>query len=192
MLRKGLLLIASLAPIFASPAARADICFQYDSGGGILVAKGAALPAEDACLPVALVDQGVALGMATGSICTGGDPQGTGVPSLVFQYTYTACTLPAWFEAGTCRIELNVTGGFPRGDLPSEKQPGQKSGCNIVFATMDANATAPLKQATDSSLKAWKCNIPSVAHGDASTCQKFGGPFSHPKPPLDGGAATQK
>jgi hypothetical protein len=41
MLRKGLLLIASLGPIFAISAARTDICFQYKSGGGILVAKGA-------------------------------------------------------------------------------------------------------------------------------------------------------
>lgn len=189
MLRKELLLVASLGPIFAISAARADICFQYKSGGGILVAKGAALPAENACLPVALVDQGVALGMATGSICTGGDPQGTGVPSLVFQYTYTACTPPAWFEAGTCRIELNVTGGFPRGDLPSYRDDNQKSGCNIVFATMDANATAPLKQTSDNSLKAWKCDIPSVAHGDASTCRGFAGRFSHPTPPFDGGVA---
>jgi hypothetical protein len=126
MFRNKLLLIASLGPVFASPAAQADICFQYDSGGGILVAKGATLPAENACLPVALVDQGSALGMATGSICTGGDPPGTGVPSLVFQYTYTACTFPTWFEAGTCRIELNVTGDSPVATCPRKSSRAKK------------------------------------------------------------------
>ena len=68
MLPKGLLIIAALGPIFASPSARADICFQYGTGGGIIVAKGASLPAPNTCLPVALVEQveGGRIGIATG------------------------------------------------------------------------------------------------------------------------------
>jgi hypothetical protein len=187
MLRKALPLIAFLVPIFANLGARADICFQYGSGGGVTVAKGVTLPAENACLPVSLVDRGVALGIGTGTICTGGDPPGTGVPSLVYQYTYTACVGP-WFEAGTCRIELDVTGGFPRADLPPDQESakGQKGNCNIFYASLDENGKVQFTHTIDASLRAWKCNIPTVAHGDASTCARTPAPFSHPAPPVGG------
>ena len=56
MLPKGLLIIAAMGLVFASPSARADICFQYGTGGGIIVAKGASVPAPNTCIPVALVE----------------------------------------------------------------------------------------------------------------------------------------
>jgi hypothetical protein len=130
MLRKTLLLIASMLPLFANTA-WADICFEYGSGGGISVAKGASLPAVNACTRVTLVDQGGRAGLATGSICTA--EQGSGYPLLVLQYTYTACTGPgSYFESATCRIRLH-----DQGDLPREKDPGQVSSCNGVRRPTD-------------------------------------------------------
>ena len=84
MLRKSLLLIASMVPLFQANTAWADICFEYGSGGGISVAKGASLPGINACTRVTLVDQGNRAGLATGSICnaergSGFRPYGTGI-----------------------------------------------------------------------------------------------------------------
>jgi hypothetical protein len=43
LVRKSLLLIVSLVPLFVNtPGAWADICFQYGTGGGVSVAKGLA------------------------------------------------------------------------------------------------------------------------------------------------------
>ena len=72
MFRKGVLLIAFLVPAFASTSdARADMCFQYGSGGGVTIAIGAKVPPINTCTPVSLVEQiyGGRLGLATGSIC---------------------------------------------------------------------------------------------------------------------------
>ncbi len=70
LLRKTLLLIASLVPAIAiTPGARADICFEYGSGGGTSVAKGAKVPPVNTCIRVTPVDLGARLGVATGSIC---------------------------------------------------------------------------------------------------------------------------
>jgi hypothetical protein len=85
-----------------------------------------------------------------------------------------ACSPPAWFEAATCRIELNVTGGFPRGDLPSKPEVDQKTGCSVVFASMDlTHPTSPLNASTDTSLMAWKCDMPTVPQGTAGSCLAF-------------------
>ena len=55
MLRRNLLFVASLVPLFlATSGARADICFEYGTGGGVSVAKGVSLPAVNACRPVTL------------------------------------------------------------------------------------------------------------------------------------------
>jgi hypothetical protein len=164
MLRKTLLLIASVLPLFANTA-WADICFEYGSGGGISVAKGASLPAVNACTRVTLVDQGGRAGLATGSICTA--EQGSGYPLLVLEYTYTACTGPgSYFESATCRIRL-----LDQGDLPREKDPGQVSSCNGVYADPQTGNTGPMVGFTDSSLKAWNCtNFPNVPGADPVAC----------------------
>ncbi len=165
MLRKSLLLIASIVPLFlVTPAARADICFEYGSGGGISVAKGASLPAANACTRVTLVDQGQRVGLATGSIC---NAEGTGYPLLVLQYTYTACGGPgSYFESATCRIRL-----LEQGDLPREKDPGQVSSCNGVYADPQTGNTGPMVGFTDLTLKAWSCtNFPSVPGADPVAC----------------------
>lgn len=71
MLRKGLPLIAAVGLLVASPpGARADLCFCYGTGGGILVAKGATLPANNTCEALPLFEVGGLGDAATGSICT--------------------------------------------------------------------------------------------------------------------------
>ncbi len=107
MLRKSQLCIAFLLPLFVitALAARADVCFEYGSGGGVSVAKGATLPAVNSCTPVTLVEEDGRAGIATGSMCNA--EQGHGFPLLVLQYTYTACAgLGSYFESSTCRIRL--------------------------------------------------------------------------------------
>src|SRR5687767_12053639 len=109
MLRKAMLPAAFILSVFVNlPNAQADICFQYGSGGGLSAALGAKLPERNTCAPVALVEQlaiGSRLGVATGSICRG---EGVGYPTLVLQYTYTACGGPGgYFESATCQVRLN-------------------------------------------------------------------------------------
>jgi hypothetical protein len=165
MLPKGLLIIAAMGLVFASPSARADICFQYGTGGGIIVAKGASVPAPNTCIPVALVEQveGGRIGIATGSICTG-DP-GSSAPTLVYQYTYDACGGPGgYFESATCRIDINGSSFGGGIDLPTQPT-WQLSSCNGVFADPESNQSASLTQFTDLTLKAWKCNMPFVPGG---------------------------
>jgi hypothetical protein len=173
MLPKGLLIIAALGPIFASPSTRADICFQYGTGGGIIVAKGASLPAPNTCLPVALVEQveGGRIGIATGSICTG--DTGSSATTLVYQYTYDACAGPGgYFESATCRIDINGSSFGGGIDLPSKPTP-QISSCNGVYADPESGQSASLTQFTDQTLKAWKCDMPYVP-GGGSTPQCIG------------------
>jgi hypothetical protein len=77
--------------ICLGPSAEADICFQYKkTGGGILVARGATLPAVNACQPLAMYEaaSGGLGGAATGSICT----DGTEDNMIVYHYTYDGCT----------------------------------------------------------------------------------------------------
>jgi hypothetical protein len=42
--------------VAGAPSARADICFQYTTGGAPVVAKGAKLPAPNSCEPLALFE----------------------------------------------------------------------------------------------------------------------------------------
>ncbi len=184
MLRKTLLLIASLAPAIAiMPGARADICFEYGTGGGTSVAKGAKVPPVNTCIRVTPVDLGARLGVATGSICQV-FPQ-TGSPMIVFQYTYDACTGPgSWFESATCRIRLSDTG-----DLPSERDPGQSSSCNGIYAAPDTNKTSPVTQFSDISLRVWDCTNSNLSVPTGSPGQCIGSPpmsRSHPPLPLGG------
>ncbi len=117
MLRKGLPLVAALGLVIVSvPSARADLCFQYQkTGGGILVAQGATLPAVNTCQPLAMYEAatGGLAGAATGSICT----DGTSDSTVVYHYTYNGCT-GDYYESGTCRLQLNGDGQHP-GDLPT-------------------------------------------------------------------------
>ncbi len=181
MFRKGLLLIASLGPIFTNVGVRADICFQYGTGGGVVVAKGAKLPAPNACTPVTLVEQfeGGRIGIATGSICTG--DTGSSRPTLVYQYTYDACAGPGgYFEFATCRIDISGSSLGGAVDLPREPTQ-QPSSCNGVYADPTANQSGPLTQFTDETLKVWSCNnFPLVPAGGGAQCLGFAKRFSHP------------
>ena len=95
MIRKGFLLIVSLAPILASVSARADVCFQYDSGGGILAAKGAKVPAQDGvCATVALAEQGSPssrAGAAAGSICKSNQFDPSGIHPTLGTFEFRVC-----------------------------------------------------------------------------------------------------
>jgi hypothetical protein len=98
-----------------APAARADLCFRYGSGGGTLVARKAALPAPDNCRPLAFFEKGGLAGSATGSICT--DRNG-GI--VIIHYDYDGCLGPSYTESATCRLQLHntntpTTGGACRG-----------------------------------------------------------------------------
>src|SRR5215204_2546669 len=144
MLRKSLLLSAILISVLTTvPGARADICFQYGSGGGLSVAIGAKVPAANTCTPVTLVEQLVPftrVGVATGSICR----SEVGFSVLVLQYTYPACTGPgSYFESATCEIRLS-----DQSDLPT-KPSDQISSCNGVYAGLQLNQAGPLRQFAD-------------------------------------------
>jgi hypothetical protein len=169
MHRKSLLLIASLVSVLAStPGAQAkDMCFEAGSGGPIKVAKGATVPLVDHCRTVTLFDIGPPWGIATGSICTSSGQGGSGIPFLLFQYTYDSCTGGSYFESATCRFAL----GDQTGDLPSVRDPDQKSSCKGIFAGVNPGQTGPLRPLIDTSLKAFYCNfsIPGGG-GDPTAC----------------------
>ena len=82
--------------VVSAPVARADLCFSYKkTGGGILVAQGATLPATNLCQPLAMYEAGGLIGAATGSICQ----DGFGDNTIVFHYTYDGCT-SNYFKVG--------------------------------------------------------------------------------------------
>jgi hypothetical protein len=124
MLRKGLPLIAAVGLVVAGPpGARADLCFCYGTGGGILVAKGATLPADNTCeaLPFFEVHSSAFVGLngaANGLICT--DRSGG---TVIFHYTYDGCS-GNYFESATCRLNIQsglpTTGGGCRGTTGGE------------------------------------------------------------------------
>jgi hypothetical protein len=195
MLRKGLLIIACLGPVFASPSARADICFQYGTGGGVSAAIGTKLPAlPNQCIRVTLVEQssspGSRWGIATGSICTG--DLGSGFATLVVQYTYDACAGPGgYFESATCRINIQDSSAGGVFGLPSQPT-SQPSSCNGVYADPMSHQSGPLTQFTDTTLKVWNCSNNSVPGGGGPTTCVGGNvwrPFSHPK--ADGATAPK-
>ena len=165
MLRKSALLSAFIVSVCAiPPTARADICFQYGTGGGVSVAVAAKVPAINNCSPVTLVEQvyGGRLGVGTGSICR--SEEGSSRPTLVYQYTYNACSGPGgYFESATCRIDLDINGELPT------KPSDQNSLCNGVYAGLMPNQSGPLKQFNDSTLKVWSCaGGPFVVPGGGS------------------------
>jgi hypothetical protein len=166
MLFKGLMLSASLGLALVSTApARADICFEYTvSGGGVGIALGAKVPATpNACERVTVVSQ-VDGSVATGSICR--SQEGSGSPTLVYQYSLSACTSPS-FETATCRIELDINS-----QLPAQKPASQSSSCTGVFAGMAPGQSSPLFGFSHlDDLKAWNCTAgPFAVIGGASTC----------------------
>jgi len=171
MLRKSLPLIAALGLVLAgSPGARADICFQYGSGGAPGVAKGAKLPDRNTCVPLAIFEAnepGTRIGAANAMLCRDNDI------TLVYHYNYDACTGPGGYsESATCRLAI------PTGDLPSTS-----SNCNGQYTVLMPNQTGPAKQFTDLTLKAWYCSGKDVP-GGGFTAQCLGfrfKPFSHPE-----------
>jgi hypothetical protein len=172
MLCRRLILHASLGLALVSTApARADICFEYTtSGGGVGVALGAKVPATpNTCDRVTVV--GADGGVATGSICR--SQEGSGFPTLVYQYSYTSCTRP-YFEAATCRLRLE-----DNSDLPSQKTASQLSSCSGVAIGMEPGQYRPLGGFSYSNdLKAWTCTAgPFAVIGGEGTCyaRKTGG-----------------
>ena len=95
MLCKGLPLVAAFGfVIISTPDAKADLCFRYqNTSSGLLVARGAKLPAENTCEPLAMFEDGGFLGAATGTICV----SATGF-TVIFQYTYDGCVAD-YFES---------------------------------------------------------------------------------------------
>jgi len=166
MLCKCLALCASVGLTLVSTApARADICFEYtNTGGGVGIALGAKVPATpNTCERVTVV--GIADGsVATGSICRSGDGS-----DLAYQYSLSLCTRP-YFEAATCRIELDP----PNGELPAQKTASQKSSCTGVAAGMAPGQSSPLGGFSSSfDLKAWNCTAGpfAVIGGGGLTCR---------------------
>lgn len=167
MLFKGLMLSASLGLALVSTApARADICFEYTvSGGGVGIALGAKVPATpNTCERVTVVSP-VDGSVATGSICRSGE--GSGRPTLVYQYSFSACTSP-YFETATCRIDLDINS-----QLPAQKPTSQSSSCTGVFVGMAPLQSSPLTGFSYlDDLKAWNCTGGqfAVIDGGGSTC----------------------
>ena len=121
----------------AADADATDLCFQYGSGGGIAVARGATLPAANKCENLALYEVGAAglEGAATGSIC-----QDWAGATVIYHYTYDAClgNPGGYFESATCRLQLKD------GNLPTTAGSCRGKVNNSTF--------------TDDTLKLWSCD----------------------------------
>lgn len=85
-------------------SASADICFNYGSGGGILVSKEVTFPARNTCRPFGFFESGGLNGAATGSICTDGN-------TAIFHYHYDGCS-GHYVESATCYLKL-TSGALP-------------------------------------------------------------------------------
>ena len=151
------------------PDAKADLCFRYSTGGGILVAKGVKLIEPGTCQPLALYESqeiGSGGGAANGMICRDEF-------IIIFHYTYDACIGPgSLFSSATCRLELGHGG---TGTLPTIG-----SGCRV---TDGGAATTPhavlFRNYTDSSMQITECGDMPIPGGSIAHCtiNKFG--FSH-------------
>jgi hypothetical protein len=152
-LRSAILLSAAVIGLSLAnlPDAKADLCFRYGSGGGTQVAKGAKLPEPGTCQPLALyeVEPGGRAGAANGMICR--DGPGSGGLTIIFHYTYDACTGGgSYFESATCRLELSHVGP---GTLPTVG-----SSCRGTFGHAPSTPNpVPLKNFADSTLKLDDC-----------------------------------
>ena len=157
-------LLPALALIaFGATSARAaDLCFQYGSGGGITVAKGASLPKPNTCQTLAMYEVGAGglEGSATGSLC-----QDWAGATLIYHYTYDACIgrPGSYFESATCRLQLN------NGNLPTTFASCRGKVNNGDFA--------------DTTLKLWSCNADTdvslrVPNDTAALCSIRSG-FTH-------------
>jgi hypothetical protein len=184
MFRKSLMLSASLGLALVSTVpARADICFEYIvSGGGVSIALGAKVPAApNTCENVTVVSPTDG-GVATGSICR--SEEGSGRPTLVYQYSYSACTSP-YFETATCRIELDIDS-----QLPAQRTDSQLSSCTGVYTGMAPGQSSQLHGFSYlDDLKAWNCTAGpfAVMDGGGSTC------FARNKgAPQESGSTSQK
>src|SRR5262249_10161496 len=151
MLCKGLMLSASLGLALVSTApARADICFEYNSGGGVGYAVGAKVPAANTCERGTVVFSAYGA-VATGSVCTSPG----GFPTLVYQSSLSPCT-PPYFESAPCHVELNIG----TQDLPSQPTGSQRSSCSGVSTHMPPGQYAPMSGFSNAdALKAWNCTF---------------------------------
>jgi hypothetical protein len=178
ILRSAILLSSAVIGLSLAnlPDARADLCFQYGTGGGIAVAKGAKLPEPGTCQPLALYEVGSAgrAGAANGMICR--DGPGAGGLTIIFHYTYDACTgRGTYFESATCRLELGHGGP---GTLPTIG-----SSCKGEYGqALPIPSPVNLKNFADSTLKLDDCGgvDTTVPGGGGGQCSgKFGFGFSH-------------
>jgi hypothetical protein len=177
-LRSSILLSAAVMGLSLAnlPDAKADLCFRYSTGGGILVAKGVKLIEPGTCQPLALFEIGPgAGGAANGMICR--DGPGAGGLSIIFHYTYDACLGPgSWFESGTCTLELGHGG---TGTLPTIG-----SSCRITYGAAGSTPTnVILQNKVDPTGKLDDCggaNIPVPGSGGGLCLQRLGF-SSHPE-----------
>jgi hypothetical protein len=145
VLTSALALIAS----GATSASAADLCFQYGSGGGVLVAKGATVPAPNKCVNLALYEVGPAglEGAATGSLC-----QDWAGATVVYHYTYDACigAPGSYFESATCRLQLS-NGGIPTtsSSCRGKVNNGQFSDTTLKLWSCDADKDVSLRVPND-------------------------------------------
>jgi len=153
------------------PDAKADLCFRY-SDGGIAVAKGAKLPEPGTCQTLALyeVDPGGRDGAANGMICR--DGPGVGGKTIIFHYTYDACTGGgSYFESATCRLQLT---------LPGTTLPTVSSSCRGTYGeAISTPNPVTLKNFVDSTLKLDDCGgVDTTVPGEGRACSGKSG-FSH-------------
>jgi hypothetical protein len=171
MLCKGLMLSASLGlALVSADRARADICFQYNSGGGVVIALGAKVPATpDTCERVTAVSpQGG--GVATGSICLSrGNLSTPHNSNLVYQYSFTGCS-NIYFESATCHILLD-----DNFQLPTQYPGSQRTSCSGVVAHMLPGQSSPLGGfSRKDDLKAWNCTAePGTVVAGYYSCSPF-------------------
>jgi hypothetical protein len=153
----------ALIALTTNVAYAADLCFQYGSGGGIVVARNATIPPQNECATLALYEVGGAglEGAATGSIC-----QDWAGATVIFHYTYDACIgrPGSYFESATCRLKLRDQSGLP-----------------TTFSTCRGKVNNG--EFTDDTLKLWSCDATKditlrVPADDASVCQRKQS-FSH-------------
>lgn len=107
MLNKGRILIVSLGLICASANAAADLCFDYDDGGGISAGDRFTLPLVNQCKPFngfETAEPGGTAGTITGTGCTASNGG-----QFLLHYSFHnwfALGGNSYFESGTCRFPL--------------------------------------------------------------------------------------
>jgi hypothetical protein len=151
----------------SAPGVRADICFQYQTGGAPVVAKGAKLPAPESCEPLALFEAArpdSRFGAANALLCRDSGS------ILTYHYDYDACLgLGSYSESATCRLQLGNNNDLPTNGIS----------CNGQYFALMPFQTGPAKQFTDPTLRAFYCNEPVPGYTVCNGSSKP--PFTHPQ-----------